>query len=1035
MKLTVCLLVTFLRCTLSAPSPRFPWSSGSSDVSTPHLHGGREWEPGEQTQTEDRPRRTRTEDRPRRAVQDQPNAHDNVIDNIIKIHVGTTVIPLNLDWTKAEMQDRMPDIPPQARLTVCSHYCKELHRKHRKGMTADECLEFCLECVDEHERVAKGQERAKDLGIKAGTTPWEPVLPMPRAPELQRRSTTTAFQNVSRAQMDRAVVAYDCSVPTLLETVQIPEKKATDCADQKTRVILQQNATLNVLQRVETFPVTVYRCRVKQTTIPTGCGMHSHQWLIHPWVEIEREQTISEQECKQMWETGQYVDPRGKVHDLRTESRNTVYSYLAGGIDTSAKNFGYCSGETVKKMGTLAEDMVISQHRTIDLFSFNATSDRQGKVHLPQENKILPCNVLAQGCLTQSGSYFWPRVDFNEHCPLFRTRQVDGIIVTDEGGQRSFLSRDDSLIRLRLRGTTVWCNQTVWETNFQKIVVTEDINYPLFNRPLTQASETSLVTYVNAQDYFLAGFLTERIQQEHDTMQRNDCLQMVEERELDYASLAAAQNVPVEGATVALGAGYFASARGDAYAKYRCKAILVMARNVDRCYAALPVTLRAEDENNYRLARGWPLGTNASEVEFFVTPTSHLLTTKGIEVECLPMMAPMFRGAYGSWITHTPEATFVSAEPATLQLTRQEVEEADRWELPDFEQGGIYEAEFVLAFDRQRQLSRATADVAVTLGRKAEETGWASGGYLGPQGPQLTLPGISVPTVADILWAAFYNWGVFVAGVLGLVALAFVVQCLAGFLCRLRGIPFHPEATRMAHTAVAVFPSLGAYLQRRNRRYQRRDRDPEGPLLGEDGEPRRPAPEAPIPGEMRIIRTDRHRYRRPRRDVEGQQTTDVPDVTLNSFGLASPLSPRRAALHAPALGTLRPESQDVMQMCISRIEQFEQLLRAEQPDTVLDPLKEKILREVLHLKGRIQRAAELNKPLNETAVASELVDIRRRYFSTRSLMHSPLASRTPTPDDSSDGSATLIYKEEGGTFGVSSGARIGTPSPPPPPEG
>ena len=148
------------------------------------------------------------------------------------------------------------------------------------------------------------------------------------------------------------------------------------------------------------------------------------------------------------------------------------------------------------------------------------------------------------------------------------------------------------------------CNQTVWETNLQKIVVTEDTRYPDFNRPLTQASEASLVTYVNAQDYFLAGFLTERIQREHDIMQRNECLQLVEERQLDYASLAAAQNVPVEGTTVALGAGFFASSRGDAFVKYRCKTLLVMARNVDKCYAALPVTLQPEDENAYRMARG-----------------------------------------------------------------------------------------------------------------------------------------------------------------------------------------------------------------------------------------------------------------------------------------------------------------------------------------------------------------------------------------------------------------------------------------------
>ena len=113
--------------------------------------------------------------------------------------------------------------------------------------------------------------------------------------------------------------------------------------------------------------------------------------------------------------------------------------------------------------------------------------------------------------------------------------------------------------------------------------------------------------------------------------------------------------------------------------------------------------LLPRDENAYWLALGWEVGTNATDLEFFVTPTSHLLTTKGIDVEQVPVMAPMFRGAYGSWITHTLQATFVSAEPVRLQLTRQEVEEADKWELPDFEQVGVYEKEFVLNLDHQRQ--------------------------------------------------------------------------------------------------------------------------------------------------------------------------------------------------------------------------------------------------------------------------------------------------------------------------------------------
>ena len=897
------------------------------------------------------------------------------------------------------------------------------------------CQRFVSE-IEEQEREdlrEKSLQRAKELGLSQDTeTLWGPTLHEPAQPQLRRRQMPledSGFRNISRAQMDRAVIAYDCSVPTLLETVQIPERKAADCGEQRTRVLLQRNATLNILQHVDAIPMTVYRCKVKKTTIPTGCGMHSHQWLVHPMVEIEREESIHPDTCKKWWESKVYHDPRGKSHNLQHDSRNTIYSYLAGAIDTSAKDFGACAGEAIRtKEGVLAQSMVVSQHITIDLYRFEATTDRQGRVHLTTDDRSLPCNVLARSCVTNSGSYFWDKVEFDDHCPLYQTRQASGIVVTDEGGRRSFISRDNSLLRLRLRGEISYCNQTVWETNFQKILVTEDLAYPDFTRPLTQALEASLVTYVNAQDYFLAGFLTERIQREHDLMQKTDCLQLVEERQLDYASLAAAQNVPVEGTTVALGAGFFASSRGDAYVKYRCKSLLVMARNVDRCYAALPVTLLPRDENAYRLARGWEVGTNATDLDFFVAPNSHLLTTKGIEVECVPMMAPMFRGAYGSWITHTPQATFVSAEPARLQLTRQEVEEADKWELPDFEQGGVYEKDFVLAMDRQRQLSRSSADVAITLGRKAEETGWNSG--MLPAGGGFQLPGVEIPTPYDLAVMAFKEFGIIVAGLIGLFGIAFLLTWGACCVCRLQGMPFHPEATRVAHTAVAIVPSLGNYLRRRHPRYRTPEDQPGIPLMT------REQPGAILQGPGQIfspLATQEFPPSAPsyQANPEGQPEPPVPE---NTFGVRSPLLPRR---QTAALGNYVPPQPSPLEVVQKKIKDFEALLRIDEKDDTTSLLTNNILREVKRLKGQIDRALTQQRPLNEQEVAEQIAEIRRRYFRCRSEAGSKPPSRRPSPTNSQASASTLRAAVQDTTPARKDGAGRNPddllPPPPPPP--
>ena len=332
----------------------------------------------------------------------------------------------------------------------------------------------------------------------------------------------------------------------------------------------------------------------------------------------------------------------------------------------------------------------------------------------------------------------------------------------------------------------------------------------------------------------------------------------------------------------------------------------------------------------------------------------------------------------------------MSAEPAKLQLTRQEVEEADKWELPDFEQGGVYKPDFVLALDRQRQLSQAAADVAVTLGRKAEETGTLAGG--------LNLPGLSIPSVWEILWGAFSTWGIIVAGVIGILGLAYLITCSAGMFCRLRGAPFHPRATRRAHVAVAVFPSLGPYLRRRNPRYL----DPRDkfrvPFL--DREPADAVADHRPPAYLPILSTNELNPSPTRKRLT------LPTIPENSFGQSNALAPWRQLLHIPAHGTLAPPQPVGLGECLQRIQEFESTLRAEPEDTLTGTLTASVLREVLHLKGQVTRAIENNRRVNEVAIAEEIGDIRRRYFHSKSQVNSPLNSRTPSPEDSDSTDAT-----------------------------
>ena len=106
-----------------------------------------------------------------------------------------------------------------------------------------------------------------------------------------------------------------------------------------------------------------------------------------------------------------------------------------------------------------------------------------------------------------------------------------------------------------------------------------------------------------------------------------------------------------------------------------------------------------------------------------------------------------------------------------------------------------------------------------------------------------------------------------------------------------------------------------------------------------------------------------------------------------------PLAPRRQLLHMP----LRPAG---FGECLQRIHEFENLVGSEPADPTLENLPEKVLHEILHLKGQVTQAQQFNRPMNDLAIAQEIGDIRRRYLQSRSQFNSLVYTRTPSLEES-----------------------------------
>ena len=316
-----------------------------------------------------------------------------------------------------------------------------------------------------------------------------------------------------------------------------------------------------------------------------------------------------------------------------------------------------------------------------------------------------------------------------------------------------------------------------------------------------------------------------------------------QEQKQSLSGLVTEQVSLSEGISANLGNGYFASSAGDAYWRYKCKDILTYVRTTSRCYESVPVRLQPKDDYRYRKALKLDLN---GTVEYFLTPHSHMLTTTGIEVECVHARPSMYLGAYGQWILIRPQGNSITTEPRAIELKGHTLEDDPPndpdWEPLEAEYGGIYLPEDIRTMEHQRQRQRAEKDISMSLGNAALERHWVGGqgtSYFHQGVGSFPLPGLPDFTGASWLYRQLILWGNLWAAIFGaLITLKIFFWC-GGVFCR--GLePFHPRATVTSHLLVTLIPSLQVFLQRAFRRY-------------------RPVPTAPPADEDPIVRPGRYR--------------------------------------------------------------------------------------------------------------------------------------------------------------------------------
>ena len=671
-------------------------------------------------------------------------------------------------------------------------------------------------------------DRTKIERLEENVDPWNTIVEFgPKDTTDQERSarymshvTQPPPLNETLNERDRiAVLVQDCTVPERLELVRTPNG-AKPCQNFSTHLEGLKKVKYLLLHTSETEQVMVSSCSARVSTIPSGCGMHSHQWTFHTYVEVMTSVPISIPDCETIWRTQRFVTPFGKVHSVLTGRENTIYSKVVGDVKASGST-GTCTGGTVTMPdGTVLNKAIVSQHINLKLHSLKGTADKDGNLFINGKGK-LPCPATQGYCHTEEGAHFWTPPSHQPRCNLYKTREpIEGIETIDQEGQTVFTSRD-TMIRLVLGRpfTDPAClGGRAVATNYHRLMVTKDFDNPRFQRTLP-AEEASLFAYSNNKDDFLYHDFRREMTQRHADTLYEECMREVRNGRIDIASLAAEQGTSIDGHTTSLGNGWFATSAGDGHYRFKCKLRKAYARKTDRCYSSLPVELTPEDEAEYRQVLQIP---DDIALELFMQPRSHQLVNRGIEIPCVPDMSPAYLGMYGQWILNQPRMNVPIKTPRELskELIREDgatvyQEEAGK----AGEDTGIFGLAMIQIIEAHIQRGRAVLDAATTWGREVYDKAWASGSHQGgiytaKQFPMMGLEALPNFSTASWLINMLIKWGDFCAGAYGVYLILLFLYWMGGICCRTIRVPFHPEAGPWTRFFLAIFPNARHAMQR-----------------------------------------------------------------------------------------------------------------------------------------------------------------------------------------------------------------------------
>jgi len=721
---------------------------------------------------------------------------------------------------------------------------------------------------------------------------WPRSEPLTTADTIERTKKLNSIlqpenDGVLKYHTEDEFLAYDCTNPTQMETITVPQRPRCDKRAAQSIITKRRNATYALLQFTPLQRMPIRSCERRRTRIPSQCGGFDHMTFITSDMRVQSMQPIMIHECRRMWADKEVTirsNPHGaavisRTFPLEVPGTTELYYDSHGRVwfhdnkEVECEGVGWVSKDLGVMKGVV---QFVSDHITLKEDTLEVQAD--GSMILVKEQQVLhSCNPHQGRCVNQGVTYIWHPPREEVACPFYQTRTLHGeeitIVNEDDQGSTTIFDDDASMVRLIKRDKQMNCGGLMFGTNFDRLfLVPLGSDHPplptIFQRELP-AYARELTLYFNQQHGWLHGQFSGRLHDYIHTLMERQCRFNQQQRVVQYAELAASQGAAVNGKTVALGKGRFATATGEAWVQYTCRPTTVFGANRPQCYNNLPITLRTTDEYIIRTA----LNITNPPLGFFLEPTTRIIKTDASVTPCSPQYANLYQNTKEEWIQATP-ALLPARAPAVLPLVPDSPHTTHLRKLligPNFQQGGIYTSKQLEGINHFQRLNTVKDRVLTKLVYEANEM----------ETPEQTLGqnlfhSVGIPDINIFkrisnspIWQGLVEFGSVAAALAALYCIYLGIIAVIKFCYRFF-FPEHGFGSCCARVLGGLFPYCTRMLfeatARKGRRRTRRRRERQRPKQYITIRPREPPSDTV--DESLITGDDEPIYAQPRRDPE-----------------------------------------------------------------------------------------------------------------------------------------------------------------------